>query len=156
MGEVDMTKWKKLIGKERIYNNNYKGRTDVVAWDVLPINNEQKLELEFLSSNSKYLQGVRLAIDTGEGELEINGIKNRGMKLWENTAPKKVKIRCTSSEGKLSVYNISRDENGNMVSVADFQGMLIEEVGNIRIYRCNDVYLNDNFDKLVFKITKVE
>ena len=36
-----MTKWKKLIGKERIYNKNYKGRTDVVAWDVLPINNEQ-------------------------------------------------------------------------------------------------------------------
>ena len=151
-----MAKWKELIGKERIYNKNYKGRTDVVAWDVLPVNNEQELELEFISSNSTFLQGVRLAIDTGKGELEINGIKDKGMKLWENTAPKKVKIKCTSSEGKLSVYNISKDENGNLISAADFQGMLIEEAEDIRIYRCNDIYPNDNFNKLVFKITKVK
>lgn len=151
-----MAKWKELIGKERIYNKNYKGRTDVVAWDVLPVNNEQELELEFISSNSTSLQGVRLAIDTGKGELEINGIKDKGMKLWENTAPKKVKIKCTSSEGKLSVYNISKDENGNLISAADFQGMVIEEAEDIRIYRCNDVYPNDNFNKLVFKITKVK
>lgn len=151
-----MAKWKELIGKERIYNKNYKGRTDVVAWDVLPVNNEQELELEFISSNSTFLQGVRLAIDTGKGELEINGIKDKGMKLWKNTAPKKVKIKCTSSEGKLSVYNISKDENGNLISAADFQGMLIEEAEDIRIYRCNDIYPNDNFNKLVFKITKVK
>ena len=70
------------------------------------VEREQEIYLEFTNTNSKYKQGVRLAIDVGDGYIEANGIQAKGIQLWEDTCPQRIKLRCVSSEGKLSIYNI--------------------------------------------------
>ena len=59
----------KQIGREKFYNDVFEGRKDVVNWEVLNIKKEQELNLEFVSTNSKFKQGVRIAVDAGEGYI---------------------------------------------------------------------------------------
>ncbi len=52
--------WREVVGKKRLYNTAFTNR-DVVLWDVLPVENEEKLQLTFESKNSEWEQGVWLA-----------------------------------------------------------------------------------------------
>lgn len=144
------------IGQKRIYNQAFAdmGMPSVIHWEVLSIKNEQELCFEFIETNSKHRQGVRFAIDTGEGYIEVNGTRSKGIQLWEDTCPPKVMLRCVSSEGKLSIYNIFDlgSERGGVRSQVDSIGMLAEECDGYIIYRCNDVGFTGNFDKSVFRI----
>lgn len=143
-------------GRERIYNKEFekRGYKSVVRWDVLEIEKEQNIYLEFISTNSKYKQGIRLAIDAGDGYIEVNDIQAEGVQLWEDICPKRVKIKCVSSEGKLSIYNIFDvgTERGGVKSQVDSSGMLIEEHDGYKVYKCNDAGFETSFDKLVFRI----
>lgn len=142
------------IGTKRIYNNLFDSTERVVHWEVLSIKKEQEICIEFISTNSKYRQGIRLGVDVGDGYVEVNSIKSKGMQLWEDNCPQEIKIKCISSEGKISIYNIfdMGSERGGIKSQMDSCGMLVEEQGKCRIYRCNDVGFESDFDKLVFKI----
>ena len=62
----------KSIGKERIYNKAFasRGREDVILWDVQKVENGQLIKVTFISKNSPYHQGIRLATDKG---IEVNG-----------------------------------------------------------------------------------
>lgn len=148
------------VGKERFYNDEFisLGYKDAILWEVLDIKEYQELNFRFISTNSKYLQGVRFAIDYGDGELEINGMKGKGFYLWENTCPEVVRIKCKSSKGKLSIYNAfdlgPRDAcgAGGIATQVPSQAMLSEKSGNKIIYRCNDAGFKTDFDKLVFEI----
>lgn len=145
------------LGRKRVYNKKFKNVSEeVVLWDVLNISNSEELIFRFVSTHSEYKQGVRLAVDVGEGYLEINGIRSKGMQLWEDTCPKEVKIHCKSSEGKLSVYNIfdlgTATPQGGVRSQVPSCGMLVEEKSNTYIYHCNDAGFQTKFDKLVFEI----
>lgn len=142
---------KKEIGRIVTYSKAFEGRNDIVRWDVLNIEKEQEIRLKFISTNSEYKQGVRIAVDAGEGYLETNGVKSKGMQLWEHTAPNVVYLKCFSSEGLLSVYNIF-ERDGQIESQMHRTGMIKEEEGNKIIYRCNDTGRNTDFDKLVFQI----
>lgn len=147
---------KKMLGRERLYSKQFEGRDDVVRWDVLKIKQEQELELEIIGTNSKYAQGLRLAIDAGDGYIEINGFRTKDIKLMEYDIPRKLRIMCKSEEGFLSVYNIFEREKGKLYSrrsQIDSCGMLVEQNGNTIIYRCNDAGFVTNFDKFVFSIT---
>jgi hypothetical protein len=144
------------IGKKRDYNKYYeeRGYKSVVRWEVLNIAEEQDIYLEFVSTNSKYKQGIRLAIDTGKGYIEIDGEQYKGVRLWEDTCPKSIKFRCVSSEGKLSIYNIfdMGPERGGVHSLVDSSGMLVEEIDGYIVYRCNDVGFKTEFNSLEFRI----
>ncbi len=145
------------IGTKRLYNECFPDQ-EVVLWDVLNIKEEQELLFSFISTNSKYVQGVRLAIDAGEGYIEINSQKNKSFHIWETTCPKKVHIKCVSKKGLLSVYNIYDlgesvgGRPGGVRSLGGYSGMLIENNNNIITYKCNDVGFETNFDKLIFQI----
>lgn len=145
---------KMRIGRERIYNTLFEDRKNVVQWEVLQIKNEQELNVEFISTNSRYRQGIRLAIDAGEGFVEVNGIKAKEMYLWEDTAPRKVHIKCLSSEGVLSIYNVFDlgIVRGGKRSLTDSCGMLVEYEHNTIIYKCNDAGFQSDFDKLIFQV----
>ena len=145
------------LGRKRIYNKNFHDiDQEVVLWDVLDINNSEDILFRFIYTNSQYKQGVRLAIDVGEGYLEINGIQSKGMHLWEDTCLGEVKIHCESSEGKLSVYKIFNlgltNPQGGVRSQVASCGMLVEQRNNVYVYHCNDAGFQTNFDKLVFEI----
>jgi hypothetical protein len=142
------------IGKDTIYSKSFVGRDDIILWDVIKINKEQTLKIKFISTNSKHKQGIRIAIDTGEGFIEVNGQRLKSIQLWENTSPKELLIKCYSSTGLLSIYNIW-DEDKGAQSMAHTSGMIINETNNIRVYHCNDFGNDMNFEKLVFSIEKI-
>jgi hypothetical protein len=139
------------IGKTKIISKGFEGRSDVIVWDVLQIKKEQNVRITFISTNSKFKQGIRIAVDVGEGYIEVNGQKSKGIQLWEDTAPNIVELKCLSSEGVLSVYNIW-DMGRGCESQSHTSGMLIEKDGTKMIYKCNDFGHETNFDKLVFSL----
>ena len=144
------------FGKERIYNKNFKDtKQPIILWDVLKIKSEQNIIVRFLKTNSNNLQGIRLAIDVGNGEIIINNIKSKIFELWADTCPYEVEIQCYSEEGFLSVYNIyeKKGEWGGRRSQTAYCGMILEKNNNVYRYYCNDVYSdNISFDKLVFEL----
>lgn len=123
-----------------------------MSWEVLSVKKEQEIEFKFISSNSNFRQGVRIAIDYGKGEFEINNMKLKKFYLWNDTAPEIVKIKCLSQEGLVSIYNVWETERGQMKGQMDFSGMLVERNGNKITYSCNNGLLDTNFDELVFEI----
>ena len=148
--------WKGIVGREKIYNNLFAGveKDTAIQIDVLNIKKEQELILEFISSNSKYPQGVGLALYEGDGYIEINEQRAKQMAIWKDTAPKKNRIFCFSTEGLVSVYNmynIGVGRSGVRKQMSSC-GMLVEQKGNKVIYRCNDEGFEPKFDALVFSI----
>lgn len=142
---------KYVIGKERIYNNFFENRKDIVRWDVLSVKKEQEIKLKFISTNSKNKQGVRIAVDVGKGYVELDGDRAKGMKIWGDDNSKEIYVKCFAPEGLISIYNVWDKGNG-LSSQTDFAGMLIERNGNKITYRCNNGLLDTNFDELVFEI----
>ena len=142
------------IGRKRIYNTIFENYKNVVHWEVLNIKKQQELFLKFVSTNSKYRQGIRLAIDAGEGYIEINNIRSKELYLWEDTAPQRMHVNCVSEEGVLSIYNVFDlgKERGGRRSQVDSCGMIVEQSENLYRYHCNDVGFETNFDKLIFEI----
>ncbi len=151
--------WKNKIGRNRLYNSTFMeelGIPDVVHWEVLNIKKEQEFCIEFISTNSKYRQGIRLAVDAGKGYFEIDG-ENYGKDVYllQDPSYKKVNIKCVSDEGLLSIYNVydKGAGQGGIRSQMDYSGMLAEKTETGFRYRCNDVGLTDTFDSLVFEIS---
>lgn len=151
--------WKGIVGREKIYNNLFTGveKDTAIQIDVLSIKKEQELILEFISSNSEYPQGVGFALYEGDGYIEVDGQRAKGMGIWEDTVSNKTKIFCSSTVGLLNVYNMYYKYNaGTGRSEVRYQmdscGMLVEQKGNKIIYRCNDVGFEPKFDSLVFSI----
>ena len=144
---------KKELGRQILYNYAFPDNT-VIHWDVLKVQYGQVLCLEFISVNSKYRQGVRLAIDAGDGYIEINDKRSKEIYLWEDTCQGQVYIKCFSTEGLISVYNVFDlgKERGGIRAQTDSCGMLIECINGKKVYRCNDAGFATEFDKLVFQI----
>lgn len=145
------------IGKRRLLNKNFEGRTEeIIHWEVLRIKPDQKIKVRFISVYSPNRQGIRIAIDEGEGELTANGVSGKAFDLWEDNSPKEFEIECRSDEGYLSIYNIfeklSWTGKTERYSLMDFSGMILEQNGNVYRYRCNDTGMDTDFNKLVFEI----
>jgi hypothetical protein len=143
------------IGKERIYSKGFKKEKcldEVIKWEVIDIENEEKIKITFLSNDSDNRQGIWLATDKG---IEIEGQLFPQINLWEDTAPKEVIIKCFTDVGLLSLYNIWDDGNG-VESQVYSSGMIVEEKENKLIYRCNDYGFDTNFEKLIFSIEKMK
>lgn len=145
------------FGKKRIYNVNF-GDFDeeVIRWEILSVNKKQRIKVRFISVNSKNRQGIRLAIDAGNGMLTTNNVTGRRFELWEDECPREFEMQCESEEGYLSLYNIfeKMDWTGKMrrYSQMDFSGMILKQSGNTYRYSCNNATLNSKFDELVFEI----
>lgn len=142
------------IGRKRIYNTIFEDNENVIHWEVLNINKQQEFNVKFISTNSKYRQGIRLAIDAGEGYIEINDVRAKELYLWEDTVLQLINVKCVSEEGVLSVYNVFDlgKERGGRRSQVDSCGMIVKQSKNIYRYHCNDVGFETSFDKLVFEI----
>ena len=139
------------VGKERLFSKDFTGRTDVIRWDVINVQLVQMLKMTFVSTSSPSKQGIRLAVDVGKGQIEVNSVSSKAIELWEHTAPREVICKCISPQCLLSIYNIWERE-GMRESQMYGSGMLIEEEDNKRTYHCNDYGLDTQFDKLVFTL----
>lgn len=148
-----------LIGRERYYNTYLADFKNVIRWEVLSNQYNQEFNLKFISTNSEYRQGIRLAIDVGNGHLEIDGVRAKEVYLWEDTISESVNVKCISEDGLLSIYNVFEFEfdkrkrvMGGTGPFTDLCGMLVEQKNNTFVYRCNDMSVNSNFNNLVFEI----
>ena len=142
--------WSEIVDKERIYNEAFPDR-EVVLWDILAVEDGEKLKLTFESKKSAWEQGVRLACDKGVSGDDWTG---KGIKLWYGHSPREVVFTCHTENGFLGVYNIW-DRGRGPESQKHSSGMLLEELANGRRYSCNDIGFDTKFDKLVFRIERL-
>ena len=126
------------------------GIDGIVKWDVLSVQDGERLRLVLESTNATMRQGVFLKCDRG---VEIEGACHASVSLWADTAPGTVVFICRSSDTKLSVYNIWED-GGRRSSQAHSSGMRVEELPSGRRYRCNDIGFETAFDRIVFRIER--
>jgi len=142
-------------GQSRVYNPEFaaRGMADVVWWDIFPVQDGEIIRVTFESVNSELPQGLWLRTDRG---LDINGQHCKSAALWHETAPTDVLCKCHTSDGNLSVYNMFIDATGVQMDQAASSGMLVEELPCGRRYRCNDIGFDTAFDKLVFRVERVE
>ncbi|QFT87273.1 hypothetical protein FIU87_01225 [Bacillus sp. THAF10] len=137
---------------ERIINQGFKGKGEVIKWEVQSIFDEQEVKITFLKKDSPYRQGVWLKTDKG---IEVMGQTYASIELWEDTAPKEVYIKCFTSKGVLSFYNIW-DKGDGKQSQSYSSGMVLQRKDNELIYGCNDIGFETKFDKLVFSLEMLE
>lgn len=136
------------IGKQRLYNKNFK-LDNVIKWEVLNIEDDQKIKITFIDKKSKYRQGIWIATDEG---IEIGGQVYKQIYLWQDTAPKEVYIKCYTKVGLLSIYNIWDDGECGVESQLDTTGMKVIKNENNYIYYCNNYGIDNKFNDLVFSI----
>lgn len=151
-----MSGMKISYGEERIYNKNFNNLSpNIILWEVLKIEKFQKIMIRFISQKSIYRQGIRIAIDVGDGFLSTNGVEAKSVNLWMDETPQNIIIECYLDRGLLSIYNIFEKLDGwgkGKYSQTAYSGMIIERKDNIYRYKCNDTGLQTDFDKLVFEI----
>lgn len=112
--------------------------------------NKLILDIEFVSTNSKWKQGIVLKTN---GDFHVNGQKvPQKIVLWEHTAPKKNTIQLNSKDKLLSVYNVWETEDGTVHFWHSAAAFFIEKSNESKIYYCNDGYPDEDFDDLIFKI----
>lgn len=125
---------------------------DVVKVEALPIAAGQSAHLVLERSNSPWRQGVRFVTD---GVLRVVGVEAPQLDIWTDTAPPGVDIECVDTDGLLRFYNVWQSgRRSGIESRSDTSGMLVEGLadGWYR-YSCNDIGIEPDFKKLVFRIS---
>lgn len=153
-GELTMDRFNQINASVPSTAFKERGRNDVIKIDVFPIRDGELLQLTFEKVNSSWRQGVCLSTDT---YLLVNDQRCPSVEIWQDTAPKNVKIECHTQSGDLRLYNIWDSGRGlGMESQSWSSGMLIERLSNGRRYCCNDIGFDTNFDNLVFRLERVD
>lgn len=119
-----------------------------------------KFELKFLSTNSKYLQGVKVAGRKNTNvEFEVNGFQtSKGLIIRQDTAPRKIHFEIkniNSGKAEILVHNIWIKSEDRVEFGQGNAGMIIEDTKDGWIFRCNDEQDDDDFDDLIFTLQKV-
>jgi hypothetical protein len=143
--------WRERVGKERLRNEAFTNRDDVILWEIFEVRDGEKLRLTFESKNSDWMQGVWLSCENG---ISIDEETHPSVYLWYNELPSSQELICHTSDGYLSVYNVwNRGYGPN--SQGHTSGMLVEDLPNGKRYHCNDSGFDTNFDKVVFRIERL-
>jgi len=149
--QYQMIKGMPHLPSEAIISKSFlqRGVEGVVLWDVVPLQKENRIRIEFKKKNSNWNQGVLLMSNNG---IKIdNEIYQSPIEIWfvDNA---KYELTCYSDNGLLHVYNIWGRGKGRE-SQSWTSGMKITQNGNIRLYQCNDIGYTERFDKLTLSIT---
>lgn len=130
----------------------YQGRT-LVMFDDFPTEGATQLRLIFEECKGDWRQGVALRI---EGKFNLNKqIINKGIVLWQDSAPQTVEMELVGKPPTLEVKNVWDTGDGVIHSWHNGAAMIVEDLPNGRRYRCNDGFADDDFDDLVFRLERV-
>ncbi len=137
-----------------------------------PVKDGDVLLIFIEKTNSDCRQGVCIDIT---GSCELNGeIYNMGkgvrMLFWEDTSPEEIKLTVHTKRGFVWVENIWEKTSVQVLSSTNGENvtkeskhvesryygsaMIVEEIDNGIRYRCNDWHPDENFDDIVFTVTK--
>jgi len=142
----------------------YKGNV-IIRFDDIPYKDGDSFLIEFESTNSEWKQGISLDVF---GSFEIKGkTYPQQIVLWQDTSPKEFLFtlheekslkkgpKRLPSKGLLGIKNVWDPGTGSIESWYNGAAMMVEEIKNGRRYRCNDGKPDDDFDDIVFTVTKV-
>lgn len=136
---------------------NYKGK-DIIRADKIRIEKKFKAEIELISVNSQWRQGIRFST---EGEIDVgdNLIGSSHIfwqELWTEMNSGAIEVTGKSKNGILLMYNSWDWGKGTEAWVCN-AAMIKETVGkNEYIYNCNDGDWDDDFNDLIFRVEILE
>lgn len=144
----------------------YKNK-NIVRKDDIPFEDGDRFLISFEKTASEWTQGIELYL-FGSIEIEnLNVIVNNRTVFWETTAPKQVTIKLWQDlskrpqpkklprKGLLGIKNIWDCGDNVTHSWVGGAAMIVEEIENGKRYRCNDGHLDDDFDDIIFTITRL-
>ena len=138
---------------------NYRGQT-LIQVDYMPVSDGDTFNLFFEEKNSDWDQAVCIDVEGGALIIENERISGKdGVNLWENKAPKKIKIEVdlkNKKKGKLIVYNAWDWGDGVTQAWHNGAAMYVEHISNGRRYYCNDGDPDDDLNDLIFRIERVQ
>ncbi len=158
---MKMTSFETFFRKSKGKPIEYKGSKLILA-DKFPVSNNEKLLIQIKETNSESRQGLSVDI-TGSCECE-NEIYKKGkginMIFWEDTAPKNIVLTIFTKENFVWIKNIwesysltgypSTDSGNNGAA------MIVEEIENGKLYKCNDGYPDEDFNDIIFAVQKIK
>lgn len=113
-----------------------------------------KLHIKFLETNSEWRQGIELST---KGDFDVANQKiKKGVRFWENTAPKDFSFEVSTKDRQITVTNIWDHGSGATEKWYNGAAFYFEEIPGGKRYHCNDGHPNDDFTDLVFELTVVD
>lgn len=78
------------------------------------------------------------------------------MIFWEDVVPQVTEIKLSGSPEALSIKNVwSWPDRQCPISWVMNAAMIVEEIPNGRLYRCNDGAMDEDFDDIVFTLERL-
>ncbi len=124
----------------------------VLSIDMLTVTPGRILEFAFLSHSGDWRQGIWIGVN---GHLEVGAIKADQLVLWTDTSPRRIAVDVArTDDGHLWLYNVWDSHRGRRCESQSWtSGMIKQPTEMGAVYRCNDIGLSSDFDKLVFEVT---
>lgn len=139
----------------------YQGKT-LIMMDQIEAEYGDRFEVVIESTLSKHPQGVAIS----EG-VEVFGKQVERAIIWEylsvppenrlhtrSRLPFKFEVICRNRSGSLFFYNMT-EIDGERSWWLGGSCMLPRDIENGKRYFCNDVALDDDFDDMIFTVTKI-
>ncbi|MBU1094318.1 MAG: hypothetical protein KKH01_07645 [Firmicutes bacterium] len=147
-----MSFWKEMTQNK---DYTYKGKKLYKGEGIEDIG-EYHIKLIFVSSNSKYRQGISFSMFMMKGFIKVDNetIKKGGMYLWEDHSPKEIEFDVKIDSGALHIIHFCDNTGtGSRVSGNGNFAMMKERISETRVrYYCNDIAPDDDFDDLIFEL----
>jgi hypothetical protein len=125
---------------------------EVVLIEGLEASPGSRFKITFKSWTDKRRQGIWFGThgllvmpDPGTGEPSAQ------KRVWTDTAPTEFEIDVLETDGLLRFYNIW-DKGKGPQSLVDYSGMIVDQVGNVSTYRCQDFGREPHFSSLEFTV----
>lgn len=150
-----------LLGKANGGPIEYNGKK-VSSGNTLQIRKGDEFELEFLSWNTSFEQGIKLSVDRIKGSVLLNEqlYEKKVLLLWIKGAPKVIRFTCFTKkeQGVLTLQNLWNVQGMTMYGDGN-AGLYFDDINETtREYHCSCGYPGSpvNFDDLVFSLRKIE
>lgn len=125
----------------------------IQMFDRVPVRDGQAIRIVFESSAPDRRQGISLTVD---GSVEVNGqVIKKGIVLWVDTAPPQITLTLNTRKGECLIKNVWDRGDGVMDSWHGGAAMMVEDIGSLRRYQCNDGRENTDFTDLIFTLERL-
>ena len=142
-----------LLPDRRVLNRTLTDtlKTEIVKFEVVPVAVGDRVRLSFESTDSPWRQGVWLGT---RGALVIGATESPQVVVWGDSVSEPVVIEIACTDGFLRLYNVwdSGRGFGEFESQSYTSGMRLHSHANGTRYECNDIGLDPDFRKLVFRL----
>jgi hypothetical protein len=140
---------------------DYNGKT-LIMLDRVPVRLGERLLVTIESTRAEWPQGVGIS----EG-LEVFGERVERVVVWEyfsipadqrtttrSRLPFSFEVTCRNEKGTLSFYNVT-EFMGRQEWWHGGAAMVATDIPGGRRYSCNDFEMDDDFDDLLFTVTRL-